>query len=198
MIYLTAPSHISQRGSRCMTLTNAGLLSLKSQDGFGSLLYYATFCGFYDLAEHLIMKHPEQVNSCGGHNLSSLHAALYKRHFHVTNLLFTHGAVVDVQGTDKNTPLHLVSEDGDVDIMWWLLDHGANINVQAVFLWMPLYLAGFLMHLEAVHVTLGLGVRLDVRFLRVASVQGLLLLPLVTQVCGKRVFGMTKGIDGVW
>ena len=105
---------------------------------------------------------------------------------------------MDVQGTDKNTPLHLVSEDGDVDIMWWLLDHGANINVQAVFLWMPLYLAGFLMHLEAVHVTLGPGVHLDVRFLRVASVQGLLLLPLATQVCGKRVFRMTKGIDGVW
>ena len=46
-------------------------------------------------------------------------------------------------------------------------------------------------------VTLGPGVRLDVRFLRVASVLGLLLLPLATQICGKRVFGMTKGIDDV-
>ena len=90
----------------------------------------------------------------GGYILSSLHAALYKRHFHVTNLLFTHGAVMDVQGADKNTPLHLVSEDGDVDIRWWLLDHGTNINVQAVFLQMPLYLAGFLMCLEAVQVLL--------------------------------------------
>ena len=43
-----------------MTLTNAGLLSLKLRDGFGSLLYYATFCGFYDLAEHLITLTPDK------------------------------------------------------------------------------------------------------------------------------------------
>jgi hypothetical protein len=30
-----------------------------SQDGVGSPLYYAAFCGFYDLAERLIMKHPQ-------------------------------------------------------------------------------------------------------------------------------------------
>ena len=46
-------------------------------------------------------------------------------------------------------------------------------------------------------VTLGPGVRLDVRFLRVASVLRLLLLPPATQVCGKRVFGVVKGIDDV-
>ena len=49
-----------------------------------------------------------------------------------------------------------------------------------------------------VNVTLGPGVRLDVRFLRVALVLGLLLLPPAMQICGKRVFGMTEGIDGVW
>ena len=47
-------------------------------------------------------------------------------------------------------------------------------------------------------VTLGPGVCLDVRFLRVASMLGLLLLPPATQIRGKRVFGMTEGIDGVW
>ena len=35
----------------------------------------------------------------------------------------------------------------------------------------------------------------DVRFLRMVSFLVLLLLPLATQVCGKRVFGMTEGID---
>ena len=48
------------------------------------------------------------------------------------------------------------------------------------------------------YVTLRLGIHLDVRFLGVASILRLLLLPPVTQVCGKRVFGMTKGIDDVW
>ena len=47
-------------------------------------------------------------------------------------------------------------------------------------------------------VTLGPGVCLDMRLFGVASVLGLLLLPPATQVCGKRVFGMTEGIDGVW
>ena len=47
------------------------------------------------------------------------------------------------------------------------------------------------------YVTLGLGVRLDVRLLGVVSFLGLLLLPPVTQICGKRVFGVVYGIDGV-
>ena len=46
-------------------------------------------------------------------------------------------------------------------------------------------------------VTLRPGVRLNVRFLRVVSVLGLLLLPPATQIRGKRVFGMTEGIDDV-
>ena len=38
------------------------------------------------------------------------------------------------------------------------------------------------------NVMLGLGVRLDLRFLGVVSVLGLLLLPPAMQICGKRVF----------
>ncbi|KAN0139500.1 hypothetical protein V8E53_003001, partial [Lactarius tabidus] len=70
----------------------------------GSPLYYAAFCGFYDLAERLIMKNPEQVNQRGGLTLFPLPAALSKKHFRVANLLYSHGAVVDV------------------DIVRWLLD----------------------------------------------------------------------------
>ena len=125
-----------------------------SRNGFGSPLYYAAFCGFYDLVERLIMKHPEQVNSRGGHIISPLPAALYMRHFQVANLLYTHGAVVDVQGADEYTPLHAASEHGEVDVMRWLLDHGANINSQAEYLWTPLYLAALVRRLEAVLVLL--------------------------------------------
>ena len=45
---------------------------------------------------------------------------------------------------------------------------------------------------------LGPGIHLDVRFLGVVSALGFLLLPPAMQICGKRVFGMTQGIDGVW
>jgi hypothetical protein len=88
------------------------------RNGIGSPLYYAAFCGFYDLAERLIMKHPDQVNAYGGWILFPLPAALYNRHFHVADLLYRHGAVVDVQGDDKFTPLHAASRShGQVDIM---------------------------------------------------------------------------------
>ena len=96
--------------------------------GVGSPLYYAAFCGFYDLVERLIMKHPEQVNARGGHILTPLLAALYKKHFGVANLLYSHGAAVDVQGYSKRTPLRAVSLDGHVDMMRWLLNHGADPN----------------------------------------------------------------------
>jgi ankyrin repeat protein len=128
--------------------------SFQSPDD-GSPLYYAAFCGFYDLAERLIMKHPDQVNARGGRILFPLPAALYKRHFHVANLLYRHGAVVDVQGDDKFTPLLAASRHGQVDIMQWLLDHGADTNSRDKHCMTPLIQAAVNgMNLEAVQVLL--------------------------------------------
>ena len=59
-----------------------------SQDSVGSPLYYAAFCGLYDVAERLITKQPDQVNACGGRNLFPLPAALCKKHLHVADLLY--------------------------------------------------------------------------------------------------------------
>jgi hypothetical protein len=125
-----------------------------SRGGVGSPLYYAAFCGFYDLAERLIMKHPEQVNALGGLNLFPLPAALYKSHFRVANLLYRYGAVVDVQGDYEYTPLHAASYSGQVDLMRWLLDHGADANAQGSYCFTPLFEAACKMHLEAVQVLL--------------------------------------------
>ena len=119
------------------------------EDGLGSPLYYAAFCGFYELADSLIKKHPELVNSRGGRIYAPLQAALYKRHFCVANLLYGHGAVVDVRGHGEETPLHRASE-GSVDVMRWLLDHGADPNAQTCYYYTPLFYA--IMHLEAVQV----------------------------------------------
>ena len=107
-----------------------GMFSDAWRDGVGSPLYYAALCGFYDLAERLIMKDPEQVNAGGGIILAPLPAALSKRHFTVANLLYKHGADVDVRGVEKWTPLSAASAFGHVDIMQWLLNHGADANVQ--------------------------------------------------------------------
>jgi ankyrin repeat protein len=120
----------------------------------GSPLYYAAFCGFYDLAERLIMKNPEQVNQRGGLTLFPLPAALSKKHFRVANLLYTHGAVVDVRDDNKYTLLYPASCSGQVDIMRWLLDHGADTNAVDNYGFTPLSGAADGMRFEAVQVLL--------------------------------------------
>ena len=124
-----------------------------SRDGVGSPLYYAAFCGFHDLAERLIMMRPEQVNLRGGRILFPLPAALCKRHLHIANLLYRHGAIVNVRSDDDFTPLFAASYHGDVDTMRWLLNHGADANgLCSGFL--PLIDAAAIMNLDAVQVLL--------------------------------------------
>ena len=126
-----------------------------SQHNRGSPLYYAAFCGFYDLAERLVTKHPDHVNARGGRILAPLPAALYKRHFRLANLLHKHGADVDCRGEYERTPLHSASIDGSVDVMRWLLNHGADANTRNEYSLTPLHLAAFNAQIECVQVLLG-------------------------------------------
>ena len=50
-------------------------------------LYYAALCGFHDLVEHLITKHPQDVNADGGRYVRPLVAALAGEHFQTADLL---------------------------------------------------------------------------------------------------------------
>jgi hypothetical protein len=86
---------------------------------YGSPLYYASLCGFCDLAAHIIFEHPEQVNARGGHRHFPLLAALCNGHFDVAELLYRHGADVDAL-------LQVASMDGRSDVVRWLLDHSAH------------------------------------------------------------------------
>ena len=92
-------------------------------------LYYASLCGFHDLVEHLIENSPEQVNAEGGWFVSPLGAALEMKDFKTAQLLYEHGAGVDVEGHNKRTPLYGVSCSGHLEIAEWLLHHGANLFV---------------------------------------------------------------------
>jgi hypothetical protein len=60
-------------------------------------LYYASLGGFYDVAEHLIGKHPEHINARGGLLVTPLVAALRGKHFQIAELLHCHGADVNVR-----------------------------------------------------------------------------------------------------
>ncbi|KAF8267173.1 ankyrin repeat-containing domain protein [Lactarius quietus] len=123
-------------------------------DYVGTPLYYAAFCGFYDLTERLIMKHPEQVNAPGGRVLALLLATLSKRHFCVADLLYRRGAVVGFQDSWGFTPLQAASDLGQVDIMRWLLDHSADSNACGSTHWTPLHYAADRRQLDAVQVLL--------------------------------------------
>jgi ankyrin repeat protein len=118
----------------------------------GSPLYYAALCGLRGLAESLIMKHPEQVNAPGGYILAPLPAALYKKHFSVANLLRVHGALVDIRGLFKWTPLHAALLYGRVDITRWLLKNGADSNARTSggSGWTPLHIAVHSMEVESI------------------------------------------------
>ena len=92
-------------------------------------LYYAVLCGFRDLAELLIVKYPQQVDAIGGYNVSPLATALAMGNLDVAQLLYDHGAHVDVQGDDRRTPLYAAT--GHPKIVEWLLSRGADPH----FLW---------------------------------------------------------------
>ena len=126
----------------------------RKEDCVGSPLYYAAFCGFHDLTDRLIMTHPEQVNALGGYVIAPLPAALSKGHFRVADLLWKHGAVVDVRDGCGRTPLNAAGRSGSVDIMLWLLNHGANSCAQNDRRRTPLHQAAFASELGAVQVLL--------------------------------------------
>ena len=93
-------------------------------------LYYAALCGFYDLAEHLIAKYPQQVIAHGGYHVVPLVAALAGEHFGIAELLFRDGAdaTMNVRGYERQTPLHSAAYYGYVEVVRFLLEHNADAN----------------------------------------------------------------------
>jgi ankyrin repeat protein len=118
-----------------------------SRDAFP--LYYASLGGFYDLAEHLVGKHPGHINERGGWMVAPLVAALAKKHFSIAELLYRRGADVDVRGREEKTPLREACQAGDMDIVEWLLNHGADVNAQGYLRWTPLHTAACYGQLKA-------------------------------------------------
>ena len=96
-------------------------------------LYYSALCGFYDLVEHLAMKHPQYVNAFGGWYKFPLLAALSQGHVNVAELLLTHRAKVDVLETTGKTmllvALSLLRDHSNLlNIVEFLLKHGTDVN----------------------------------------------------------------------
>ncbi|KAH9011723.1 ankyrin repeat-containing domain protein, partial [Lactarius deliciosus] len=112
-----------------------GLLNIRSSRFFpghdqnkhlGSPLYYASLCGFRDLAAHLVAENPQCVTSLGSRYPSPLVAALRSGDLHIAELLYQRGADLGIRDDSNKTLLHAASGGGYVDIVQWLFDHGGH------------------------------------------------------------------------
>ena len=91
-------------------------------------LYYAALCGFRNLVEQLIVKHPQHVNSLGGYYRTPAVAALAGRHFQLAQVLYRNGSSVDLRGSSGWSPLESAANSGDLEILQLLLDCGVDVN----------------------------------------------------------------------
>jgi hypothetical protein len=103
-------------------------------------LYYASLCGFHDLVEHLITKHPQDVNADGGWYVRPLVAALAGEHFQTADLLRHNGADLDVRGLHRRNPLHAAAAySGNLEMVRILIEYNpADINARDETGWTPL------------------------------------------------------------
>jgi ankyrin repeat protein len=111
-------------------------------------MYYAALCGFRNVVEKLIRKHPEHVSSTGACG-TALHAASRSNHLNVVQSLLKHGADANAMNLWGWTPLHLTSRWGYLEIVQCLLANGADVNAK-IRHWTPLHLAVMNGHLELV------------------------------------------------
>jgi ankyrin repeat protein len=95
-------------------------------------LYYATLCGFRDLAERLIAAYPQDIKTRGGYYKTPLHAALAKELPEFALFLLDCGSDLDVDslGRDSQTALYKASSRGYTNVVRSLVDRGAKIDAE--------------------------------------------------------------------
>jgi hypothetical protein len=99
-----------------------------SRSGSSMPLYYAALCGFANLVEQLMAKHPQHVNAIGGHYKTPAVAALAGRHFELAQVLHRNKPSLEPRGCCECTPLHSVVYDGDLEMVEVLLECGVDVN----------------------------------------------------------------------
>ena len=104
-------------------------------------LYYAALCGFADLAEQLIIKYPQHVNTIGGFYLTPAVAALAGRHFELARLLHRNGSSMEPRDNFEDTPLHRAAHNQDLEMVQVLLDYGVVVDSPNKYGFTPLYYA---------------------------------------------------------
>ena len=105
-------------------------------------LYYAALCGFRDLVERLIAKHPQEVNVDAGRYVRPLVAALAGGHFQTADLLHHNGADLCVQGQYGKNPLHAAATSRNFEVIRILVEYDPGcVHARTIYKSTPLHWA---------------------------------------------------------
>ena len=114
------------------------LFTPNPKSGAKTPLYYASLCGFQNLVEHLIVKHPQHVNAIGGYYVTPAVAALAGRHFKLAQVLHRNGSTWTCRAVAEDSHCMSAAYYGDLEMVQVLLDYGVDVNARAVDGFTPL------------------------------------------------------------
>ena len=110
---------------------------LSVRGDFGIPLHAALYSGHGDVAL-LLLGHCVDVDVRGFDDRTPLHMAVDRGLLKVTRILIERGASINVRDSSDRTPLHPTFphasgtfDDAYFDVVWYLLDHGADVDAQA-------------------------------------------------------------------
>ena len=140
---LDKPYFAAWRGLHDIDITDSVFYQFRqhSESGANTPLCYAALCGFANLVEHLMAKHPQHVNAIDGYYMTPAVAALAGRHFQLAQLLHRNGSSVEPRGSFENTPLHSAAYYGDIEMVQVLLEYGVDVDAQNSYHCTPLTFA---------------------------------------------------------
>jgi len=117
---------LMDHGAR-VTPTAEMLANGQDQKGF-YLLHYAVDDGLYDIAKLLIEKGKIPLNTLDGSGWSPLHLAAGHNNLDMVSLLIEKGADVNVQDSNRNTPLAWAREMKATDVISELTKYGGKAD----------------------------------------------------------------------
>ena len=120
-------------------------------------LIIASLAGKGEIVNYLLQRGAD-INARSASGLTALHAAAYAGHTEIVSLLIAKGASVnDVSNRFETTPLHLASEENQVETVRALLQHGADMTVVEINGYSAMTQAGWREYWDVVELLLANG-----------------------------------------